>query len=223
MSDSLPDYTDFLRGQATLRLVWIVNIASGLPIDRLEEWPMSEVKSDGREQRLLVLKSAIGRFGVRYYPPVVYPNGKIPRFVHIEPDQLLDVGWFRENGQGWVHDVCRKWATANGIECTKGTPEVEARAIEALEPRTTRRLSPAKELNIRLKLKQGQAAIKSVHPTRPSPGSVTADQIARDALGSRDCLPDGGYGFSSLKNWINGKFQPANSRGYQDPWLAKIK
>ena len=110
---------------------------------------------------------------------------------------------------------------ASAAPAPADTPK-ETTKMPALSESRKWQINSDKNLQIVLKLKQAQAAIKRVYPTRPV--GIRADTIVLKVLGSKErYLSDGGYGFSALKNWINGKFEPANNRGCQCPWTSKIK
>jgi hypothetical protein len=93
----------------------------------------------------------------------------------------------------------------------------------AASPRAKqRRVNPDKDLKIKGKIKQARAAILRHYPSRPD--NPNPDAMALEVVGGRHGrLPEDGYGFESIKQFINGSFKPAINRGYKDPWSPPPK
>jgi hypothetical protein len=111
-------------------------------------------------------------------------------------------------------EVRDRWP--NGGVLQDGGPTRDAAVPPPAESRT-RKVNADKERKIVNKLKQAVLAIKRRYPTKRN--DLTSDTMAAVVVGSREgSLPDNGYSFEVIKKMIDGTYEPANRRGFSDPW-----
>jgi hypothetical protein len=196
-----------------------------VPVDKImTEWPAPRCDlPEPWQRRWKALKHLVRAYNIRHSHPLGdIVNGDTA----VEPQDFLKCDGAQGPKWEWLREVCEWWVTANGVVgvCTgkpAAAPQGEVRVVskaEAPQSKLNRRMTnPDRELRIISKLKQAFAVIKEKLPNRRT--DRTSDTMAMMVVGSRDGSVRGnGYSFEVIKKMIDGTYEPANRRGFQDPW-----